>query len=410
MKYQFSRAIIVLMLLICPMVLVAQFSMSGEFRPRAELSHGYKALAAEDQDASLITSQRTRLNLNFKNEYLQSKLVLQDVRQWGNQPQLVANEDKSISVHEAWADIMLNEKWSLKAGRQELVYDDHRIFGNVGWAQQARSHDVALFKYKGDLDLHIGLAAHQNSLITNSDYDGPDAYKSLQFLWLHKELDNSAFSFLFLNNGVPFNTIDGQETNYSQTIGGRYTAKFGGLGFAGNLYVQSGKDAIDVKINAYNLLLEINGKVGEGMSLTGGAEILSGTSWDDTKNKSFTPLYGTNHKFNGYMDYFYVGNHIGSVGLRDIYGKLTYNKSDITYGADLHIFSSAAELNADSDNYLGTELDLSVTWKFKPMVNFNFGWSAMMGSDSMVALKGGSTDSFSHWGYVMISVTPDFIK
>ena len=82
MKYQFSRAIIVLMLLICPMVLVAQFSMSGEFRPRAELSHGYKALAAEDQDASLITSQRTRLNLNFKNEYLQSKLVLQDVRQW----------------------------------------------------------------------------------------------------------------------------------------------------------------------------------------------------------------------------------------------------------------------------------------------------------------------------------------
>ena len=75
----------------------AQFSLSGEFRPRTEISKGYKTLAAEDQKASTITAQRTRLNFGFDTDYVKTKLVLQDVRQWGNQAQLVQNEDYSVS-------------------------------------------------------------------------------------------------------------------------------------------------------------------------------------------------------------------------------------------------------------------------------------------------------------------------
>ncbi|HSM47731.1 MAG TPA: hypothetical protein VK872_07945, partial [Draconibacterium sp.] len=83
----------------------AQFSLSGEFRPRTEFSHGYKTLAYEDQDWSTITTQRARLNFIFQNEVLRTKLVLQDVRQWGSQPQLVTNEDYATSIHEAWAEV-----------------------------------------------------------------------------------------------------------------------------------------------------------------------------------------------------------------------------------------------------------------------------------------------------------------
>ena len=43
---------------------------------------------------------------------------------------------------------------------------------------------------------------------------------------------------------------------------------------------------------------------------------------DASENKAFTPFYGTNHKFNGFMDYFHVGNHANSVGLIDIYTKV----------------------------------------------------------------------------------------
>ena len=140
--------------------LSAQFSLSGEFRPRTEVSHGYKSLASEDQDASTFTAQRTRLNFLYKAQGINTKLVLQDVRTWGSQAQLVGNEDYATSIHEAWAEVFFSPEFSLKAGRQELIYDDHRIFGSVGWAHQARSHDVAIFKYEQDVKLHLPILQH----------------------------------------------------------------------------------------------------------------------------------------------------------------------------------------------------------------------------------------------------------
>jgi hypothetical protein len=49
-------------------------------------------------------------------------------------------------------------------------------------------------------------------------------------------------------------------------------------------------------------------------------EYLYGKDMNDTSSdvKSFNSLYGTNHKFNGWVDYFYVGNHAESIGLVDI--------------------------------------------------------------------------------------------
>ena len=136
-KLKSGLVAVVIVLLIIPVK--AQFRLSGEFRPRTEFSHGYKSLATENQDWSVATAQRTRLNAIFSANGINTKLVLQDVRYWGSQPQLVANEDYATSVHEGWAEIFLTENFSLKAGRQELVYDDSRIFRNVGRAHQARS-------------------------------------------------------------------------------------------------------------------------------------------------------------------------------------------------------------------------------------------------------------------------------
>jgi len=164
----------------------AQFILSGEFRPRTEFAHGYKTLSSEGQDWSVFTAQRSRLNALYSTTGVNAKLVLQDVRVWGSQPQLVTNEDYATSVHEAWAEVFLAENFSLKAGRQELVYDDSRIFVNVGWAHRARSHDIALLKYETGFKLHFGIAHHENPDYTTNIYTGPDAYKNLQFAWFNK--------------------------------------------------------------------------------------------------------------------------------------------------------------------------------------------------------------------------------
>ena len=174
-----------------------EFILSGEVRQRAEYLHGYKTPALEDQNATSFVSQRTRINFDYSMPKVKFGVALQDVRNWGNQAQLVANEGNAVSVHQAWGEVELAKKFSLKAGRMELAYDDHRILGNVGWAQQARSHDLALFKYDGIINAHLGLAFHGNF------YQGIDAYRDMQFLWLNgKAMDNAlSWSFLVLSNG-----------------------------------------------------------------------------------------------------------------------------------------------------------------------------------------------------------------
>jgi hypothetical protein len=138
--------------------------------------------------------------------------------------------------------------------------------------------------------------------------------------------------------------------------------------------------------------------------------MLSGTDYDtEEKNKSFNPLYGTNHKFNGFMDYFYVGNHQNSVGLGDAYVKFSTVKNKTAFNADVHLFSSAAEISATAENYLGTEIDLTLTQTINPVAKVAVGYSHLFASDSMEILKGGSKDATHNWAYIMLTVTPKFL-
>lgn len=63
-------------------------------------------------------------------------------------------------------------------------------------------------------------------------------------------------------------------------------------------------------------------------------------------------------------DYFYVGNHINSVGLVDINMPLKYQKEKVTLQLVPHLFSSASNMMDNQmqkmDNYLGTEIDVSL--------------------------------------------------
>lgn len=390
----------------------AQFSLSGEFRPRSEYSHGYSTLAREDQKASLFTSQRTRLNFSFRNEFIKTGLVLQDVRYWGNQRQLVENQDFAVSLHEGWAEILFSSKFSLKAGRQELNYDDQRMLGSVGWLQQARSHDLFLFKYEGDVKLHAGIAHHENSDRRNNLYNGPDAYKDMQFLWFNKTWEKQAVSLLLLNNGVPVMADGNQENRYSQTLGGRFSMNPNPVSIVSNLYYQTGKDNSNRDLSAYNFLLEVSAKMNPTATATIGLELLSGTPVGETaKNKSFNPLYGTNHKFNGFMDYFYAGGqHINNVGLNDFYFKWACSRfKNVQWNLHMHYFGANAALPNDAKSYLGTEIDFDLTYSINPFAKITFGYSHLLPGSSMELIKAnGSSDETQNWAYIMIAVSPKF--
>src|SRR5690606_33748972 len=138
----------------------------------------------------------------------------------------------------------------------------------------------------------------------------------------------------------------------------------------------------------YQVMLEATYKPGK--TVFGlGYEILSGTDATGAdKNNSFIPLYGTNHKFNGFMDHFYVGKPNPS-GLNDLYGKAVFKtgeKSSLL--AMLHYFNSNAELVGDADKYLGTEVDLVYSQNLMKNVDLKIGYSHLFASESLEGFPG----------------------
>ncbi len=418
MKKLFCLSLILFLGLV-PMLSMAQLTFKGELRPRTEYRHGLKSLFNSTDDAALFTSQRTRLNLNYNDSKFRVGLSLQDVRVWGDVAQLNMSDKNQLMLHEAWGEIIFNENLSLKVGRQELVYDDSRILGNVGWAQQARSHDLALLKYKTDENgqFHVGLAVN-NDAETLSKQLYFTNYKNMQFAWYNRKSDQFDFSLLFMNLSFQHsNEVDDKVdlvNKYQQTFGTIMSYRPGKISFTGSLYGQSGKDWNDNNLSAYMFNLGMKFPIGEAWKGNAGVEVLSGNDSNASgKNKAFNPLFGTNHKFNGHMDYFYVGNHVGSVGLQDIYGGLDYAKDKLSFAAAIHLFSTQADLYSGvdkQDKYLGTELDLSVGYKYSDNVLFKAGYSHLFATDSMQVLKGGDKDETQNWGWVMLVFTPDFLK
>ncbi|WP_430810901.1 MULTISPECIES: hypothetical protein [unclassified Carboxylicivirga] len=393
----------------------AQFKLSAELRPRSEYSHGLKTPATDDTKGSFITSQRTRLNLDFKNEDFAIGIVMQDVRNWGAEQQLTDNANRDLWLHEAWAEWFIDPQFSLKAGRQQLVYDDHRMLGSVGWAQQGRSHDVAVFKYSGLFNAHLGLA-YNNSSLNSNIYRGPDAYKAMQYLWVNRIGDSYAASFLLMNLARPYwvdaEQLD-QETTQTTTIGTHLKTSLGEVQLAGNFYYQFGKNPAinETDISAFNVSVDATTALNDIFNVGGGYELLSGTDQEGAdKNNSFNPFFGTNHKFNGLMDYFFVKNHINNVGLHDIYLKADAKPGKVKFNAALHFFSAHGDMVSGNQG-LGTELDIFCGYSHKGRVQLDFGYSHMFAGDGLYEVKGvENNDAANNWAWVMLTFKPTLFE
>jgi len=411
--------------------LAQELKVSAELKPRFEARHGFGTLASPDDEAALFVSQRTRLNIDFSTDKYQVFMAIQNVGVWGDVSTLSKSDKNGTSFHQMWGQYNFNEKFAMKLGRQEISYDDQRIFGAVDWAQQARSHDALIFKIKpgqkSKLDVGFALNAHGETNF-KEDYS-VNQDKSMQFAWFHTNFsENMGLSLLFLNNGMPYdkqdpddNQITEQKTTYSQTIGGRFTYNRNRFDFNTAAYFQGGSTPGGVTsgsqdLSAYYLTANANYKVLDVLKLGAGFELLSGNDQDGdvSKSNAFNPFYGTNHKFNGWMDYFYVGNHANNVGLIDFYTPIIYKKDKLQMKLIPHFFSADGTILKPgfekADSYLGTEIDFEVNYELVKNVMIFAGYSHMFATDSMEIIKGGSKDETNNWGWVMVTFKPTFFK
>ena len=419
---------ITLSLLWSPMVF-SQFTLEGQFRPRMEYRHGFGSLIPDGADAGYAISTRLRLDTGYRYNTYELYVSLQDVIIWGENRQILPDdENNSFAVFEAWAHLDLGKGWSTKLGRQSIAYDDERIMGGVDWAQQGRNHDAGLLRYKSEsFMLDFGVAFSQDfdtptgfqSVGTAYHTTGSFTYKTMQYLYLKQRWNGFSGSILLLNNGFQNFSGEGDDqmadgVSNLQTLGTHLEFKKASFGAALNAFLQTGErqNRIDVD-GAFLLGLDLSLKVNRNIGFGIGTEWISGNKPETTdKTEAFFPLYGTNHKFNGFMDYFYVGNHANSIGLFDLHASVNYKlgeKSNLLVKV-LH-FDGQQTLPINGKS-LGTEMDVVFSQSFDGY-GLAIGYSQLFARDGMYELKGISEDaaaSNQNWAWVMLTIKPNFLN
>jgi hypothetical protein len=436
----------------------AQFTLTGQIKPRTEFRDGFGTLQQKGQDAGLHISQRSRLNVGYTGYRFKTFIALQDVRVWGQDRstlnRITTDPNAGLKMHEAWGEIILNDtiskikNLSLKIGRQEISYDDQKVMGSLDWLQQARSHDAIVLKYANKSWVaDFGVAFNQNSeKSVNTFYDGIPAagtypagsnnigtmYKSFQYAYIGKKVYFGDLSFLFFKDDFnKYSTTNNIKTPgegvWSRTTTGVYynlnaTRK---INFTGSYYYQGGKDKDGKGLSAHLASVTGTYQASRKLFLGAGLDYLSGNDGTKTsaQNNQFDPLYGTPHKFWGYMDYFYVATASGTQGLMNYFVKLKYNATDkLQLFADLHRFDAANKVamkgGGTQDSYLGTELDLKLSYNFTKMINIEAGYSMMKATSTMASIKSTPTNVLTatnanltpDWAYVTLLIKPDFLS
>ncbi len=386
----------------------------ADIRMRYEFRNGYGELRPDSAKAAHFITQRNRLRLEYSDSKLKIRITPQNVRVWGDVA-TTSRSDINMQLHEAWAELALGERGDVRIGRQELDYDDARILGNVDWNMQARSHDVIRISYRPDSlqQLHAGAAlnAGRESLF-KENYPVANQYRLMQFGWYRVGTTARSLSLLVLNQGIPFLAGQQEKLAWNQTMGFRALRRTKTWHAELSSYLQTGHLG-ERSLQAWQIAAVAGANISEKWKITAGMERLSGQplSGKEKTARSFNPWFGTNHKFNGYMDYFYVGNHLNSVGLLDLYGSLDWHSGRTGVQLTSHYFAAAVpvELPIQQGRKLGVELDATVRVSIGKFSSLTAGYSQMIASPLLGYIKGGEHDRMNNWFYTSLHVSPQIL-
>ena len=341
---------------------------------------------------------------------------------------------------------------SLKAGRQEIMYGDHRLFGNFNWSQVGNSFDAVKLMYStptADVDVFWARIADTEALSSASGVIFPangtkgtqdqniyGAYVTLKVVpnWT---IEPYYFLLQDTRNAVVgvFNTTPQAPDQTRSTVGGRINGKVAGLDATGELAWQFGGMASgnagnnhDLHINAEAAAFRagytfepvpMRPRVGIEVTYASG----SGCTTTCGKNNTFDNLFPTNHFKFGAMDLGSWRNMVTYQGVFDVkpdaVSKLQVNvvllrlanHHDNWYRAGQTVYGVTGAANTASS--IGRELDVHYWRTFKEKFKAEIGLGHFWAGDYLRpsngnAINGGvagtTNGSGESWGYVMGSV------
>ena len=416
MRFCTTKMVVILLVLIYSGRIKAQTSLEGEIRPRFELRDGFKMLRDSVSLPAVLITQRSRIILNYSKNNVRVKLSFQDVRVWGDEK--LKTDVPSTAMHEGWLELPLIDSLNIRAGRQEIYYDNQRIMSNSNWLQTGASHDALVLRYhKKGIAIDIGSAFNQlsDATIFGTDYSqGQGNYKALNYIWVTKKTNLLNISGFFIADAFQLSK-DTMHTRFTE--GTILLFNKNQLSFDARIFYQGGKTITGQGIQAMYLNADLAYKFQQS-SPSMGFEYFSGNNnskLSDSHYHAFNYLYGTGQKFNGHMGYFLRPESTRLAGLLDIYLSLKKSFTDkFSCIIDYHYFTLPNDYKNPQNQqfvkrYLAIETDISSKYDISKEVQLQGGYSFLKASQSMEIMQGrGDSKKLDHWFYIMLTVKPTF--
>jgi hypothetical protein len=407
MTHKTTSCFTALFLVLCAAPLWGQqIGINGEIRSRIEYRDGFRKPLADTLDAAAVGSLRTRIQLDYAHEKIKAKISLQDARIYGQTG--VSDTRNSLGVYEAWGSYAFTPAFSITLGRQPIEYDDKRLLTVSNWSQTGNAHDLLLLKYEspGCFKLHLGSAWNNGG---DNEYEKVYAvsksYKALTYIWFGKQAGWFDLSALWLNDVFDYGEAETEtgKKAFRHTLGGNLGLQRKNLPFSfyATAYYQFGHDPHNHPLDAWLLALNTAYRFTEAWTLKAGVDYFS---------KNFNKLYGSNHSFNGSMEYW---TSLPAQGLCDVYGSLTFRpvpRFDIN--ATVHTFALTENLPETGRKNLGAEADLTANYAVSPQLSIQGGWSVYFKTRQTDVLKAqtGTGAHFPQWAYIMLTFKPQFMN
>ncbi len=372
-------------------------------------------------DGSLLL-QRFRLGLKIEpTPWLRAYGQLQSSIEVGRRPNdpgvFGAEGDDYIDLYQGWIEFANYSEFPLgiRLGRQLFNYGDQRLVGSFDWNNLGRTFDAVRLRYQTE-KLWVEAFASSVVVVEKSTFNTSDLFD-----WDDTGRDQ-VFSGVYLSTThVPAHTIDlyafllnqanGNNSNFGPllqvppagsqggnlnartdfvTLGTRFNnepAKMGGFLYDGEFAVQAGKLAgLDLAAFAAHIGLGYQLPVPWEPQVYLQYNYASGDSdRNDGRTTTFQNLFPTNHKFYGYMDLFSWQNiHNPSITFRakphktfsvavDFQFFWLATTDDAWYRANG--LTRARPITPSANPYVGSEIDISATWKPTKWASVHAGYS-----------------------------------
>lgn len=109
-----------------PDTLRQDLTIDLEVRPRAEYRENFMWTPADTLMPELYTTQRNRLSVTYRTNWLRLHASPQEIHVWGESGQF--SQVGNVNFFEAYAEPSIFKNLSIRIGRQALSLDNGRIF------------------------------------------------------------------------------------------------------------------------------------------------------------------------------------------------------------------------------------------------------------------------------------------